>query len=112
MSVYTLPSVSTMTQKSPLSPHFRGDACTATRIRFIPDCSALKGLQPYNNNILNGIVIERMTCIIKLVSTMISNLNSFFYFETKSSKLLIFISIFLYYVYTESLAVKQTSTTY
>ena len=74
-----------MTPKSPLSPHFRGDICTATRLRSIPDCNALKGLQYYNNNILNDIVIEQMTCIIKLVSTMISNLNSFFYFETKKS---------------------------
>ena len=99
-----------MTPKSPLSPHFRSDTYTATRLRFIPDCSAQKGLQSYNNNILNCIVVERRTCIIKLVLTMISNLNSFFYFETKNSKLLICISIFLYYVYTESLAVQQTAT--
>ena len=71
-----------MTFKSPLSPHLRSGTCSATRLRSIPDCSASKGLQSYNNNILNGIVIERMTCIIKLVSTMISNLNSIFSLKT------------------------------
>ena len=98
-----------MTPKSTLSPHFRGDICTTTIIRSILDCSTLRELYSYNNNILNGIVIEKMTCIIKLVSTIILKLNSFFYFETKNSKLLNSISIFLYYVHTESLVVQQTS---
>ena len=73
-----------MTLKSPHSPHFRGGTCSATRLRSIPNCSASKGLQSYNNNILNFIIIEQMTCIIKLVSTMISNLNSIFYLKQKS----------------------------
>ena len=68
-----------MTLKSPHSPHFRGGTCSPIRLRSLADCSASKGLQSYNNNILNGIVIERMSCITKLVSMIISNLNSFFF---------------------------------
>ena len=66
-----------MTPKSPLSSHFRGVSCTATRLCSTPDCRFSKGLHTYSNNILNGVIIDKMICIIKLVLTIISNLIFF-----------------------------------
>jgi len=52
--------VSTMTAKSPHFPHFRAVSRTATGLRLILDCSASKGLQSCNNDILYIIVIAEM----------------------------------------------------
>ena len=51
--------VSTITAKSPLFPYFRDVLCIATGLRLIPDCSALKGLQSCNNNVVYAIVVEQ-----------------------------------------------------
>ena len=50
----------TMTSKSPLSPHFRAVSCTAIEFRSIRDCSVSKELQSYNSHIANIIVIDQM----------------------------------------------------
>ena len=102
--------VSTMTSKSPLPPYFRAVSRTTNGLRLIPDCSAPKGLQLYNNHITYVIVIEQMVWIRKVVSTMILMMKiiiiidfRFIYF----SKIIIIITIFLYYLFTQSLGIPR-----